>query len=118
MALGVLPPLIEGVTGVGTQRPPQGPPQQPPAAPLPSGAATARPHSPIFDIRQWVQSLAGGKLMQYSEQLFATFDDLRQIRDLYPRTSIEDFFEDVGIESEEHRQLFRKALEDLRHTDL
>merc|ERR1719282_496779 len=66
------------------------------------------------EISQWVQSLGGPELSQYDELLFATYDDLKQIRALYSE-HIEDFFEDVCIQNPEHREIFRDALVKLRN---
>lgn len=77
------------------------------------GPASAQHPLGERDINQWIQSLGAESLAQYHDLLLATYDDLKQIRDLYSE-HIDDFFEDVGIESPEHRDIFREALERLR----
>jgi len=89
----------------------------PPAPPLPLAAGPAgRPASPTgraLDIGRWLRSLGAEGLAQYEDLLLATYDDLRQISDLYAEHA-EDFFEDVGIENASHQEVFRNALRLLR----
>jgi hypothetical protein len=66
------------------------------------------------DISRWLQSLGGGDLRQYQDVLLETYDNLKQIRDLYA-DNVEDFFEDIGIESQQHRSAFRDGLASLRN---
>lgn len=73
-----------------------------------SGTAGAK------DIGRWLRSLAGGDLCQYEDILLETYDNLKQIRDLYAE-HMEDFFEDIGVESEQHCDAFREGLASLRN---
>jgi len=78
-----------------------------------AGDKSQQPDSHSRDIRTWLRSL-GRDVSQYEEVLLATYDDLKQIQDLYAN-SVEDFFEDVGVESQQHCTLFREALGSLRN---
>jgi len=79
-----------------------------------TGDKPQQPGGHSRDIGRWLQSLAGKDLCQYEDILLATYDDLKQIRDLYA-DNVEDFFEDIGVESQQHCSLFRGGLASLQH---
>jgi len=66
------------------------------------------------DISTWIKSLDGGSLAEYENQLLQLFENVTQIKVLYSNR-LEDFYEDVHIEDEDHRLAFASAIRGLKH---
>lgn len=69
--------------------------------------------SAASDIDTWVRSLDGGRLAGFCDLIVGSYDDLQQIRDLYAEHA-DDFFEDLEIHDVHHKDVFRKALAELK----
>lgn len=96
-----------GRHGSSAAAPPPLPPRSPAvlAAPAPP-PPEAEDAGCTLDISEWLDVLG---LPQYKADLNAQFDSVSQITRLYS-PSIIDFFEDCGIDNEEHRFIFSTAI--------
>lgn len=72
-----------------------------------------RPRGGTVNISSWLVSLGNGNLMQYEDALLTNYDDVFQICSMYAGNR-DHFFEDLGVENTEHREIFKLAFERFR----